>query len=254
MKILKTILKSLALFFAAAAVGFAQSPAPKTAPDAASSPASSAAPNSASSPAAKTTTAPSTQPMTAPSSVQPTTATTSAMPSADEMKMMMELAKLNENHKLLADSAGTWSYVVKMWMDPKGPPTESKGTAIRKAVMDGRYVTGDYTGSFKMPGADGKMKDMNFKGMSMDAYDNVKKKFVSGWVDNMGTGIMITEGTYDPSTKSITYTGEVEMMPGMKSKVREVVKFTDKTHMSMEYWEDRGQGETKGMEINYTRK
>lgn len=244
----------MALFFAAAAVGFAQTPAPKTAPDAASSPASSAALNSASSPAVKTSTAPSPQAATVPSSVQPTTAAATSMPSADEMKMMMELAKLNENHKLLADSAGTWSYVVKMWMDPKAPPTESKGTAIRKAVMEGRYVTGEYTGSFKMPGPDGKMKDMNFKGMSMDAYDNVKKKFVSGWVDNMGTGIMITEGTYDASTKTITYTGEAEMAPGMKSKVREVVKFTDKTHMSMEYFEDRGQGETKGMEINYTRK
>jgi hypothetical protein len=97
------------------------------------------------------------------------------------------------------------------------------------------------------------MTDMNFKGMSMDAYDNAKKKFVSGWVDNMGTGIMITEGTYDPATKSITYTGEFEMAPGMKSKVREVVKLTDKAHMSMEYFEDRGTGEAKTMEINYTR-
>lgn len=170
------------------------------------------------------------------------------------MKQMMELGKLNDNHKLLASTAGTWSYVVKMWMDPKGNPSESKGTAVRKAVMDGRYVTGDYTGSFKMPGPDGKMKDMNFKGMSMDGYDNAKKKFVSGWVDNMGTGIYITEGDYDASAKTITYTGEFEMMPGMKSKVREIIKFTDKDHMAMEYYEDRGQGEAKTMEINYTKK
>ena len=229
---------SITSLLAIASVALAQTPSAK-APVTAMSPAAEA-PALASSPAAATTT-------TSP-------ATTSAMPSADEMKMMMELAKLNENHKLLADSAGTWSYVVKMWMDPKGQPTESKGTAVRKSVMDGRYVTGDYSGSFKMPGPDGKMKDMNFKGMSMDAYDNVKKKFVSGWVDNMGTGIMITEGTYDASTKSITYTGEFEMAPGMKSKVREVVKFTDKTHMSMEYYEDRGQGEAKSMEITYTKK
>jgi len=175
------------------------------------------------------------------------------MPSADEMKKMMELSMLNDNHKLLAATAGTWSYVVKMWMDPKGEPTESKGTAMRKAVMDGRYVTGDYSGNFKMPGADGKMKEMKFQGMSMDGYDNVKQKFISGWVDNMGTGIYITEGTYDASTKTITYTGEWEMMPGMKSKVRELVKLTDKDHMSMEMFEDRGQGDVKTMEINYTR-
>jgi hypothetical protein len=175
------------------------------------------------------------------------------MPSeAEMMKQMMELAKLNDNHKVLAATAGTFSYVVKMWMDPKAKPSESTGNATRKAIMDGRYVTGEYSGSFKMPGADGKMKDMNFKGMSLDGYDNVKKKFVSTWIDNMGTGIMMLDGTYDAATKTFTYAGDYEMAPGMKSKVREVIKTTDKG-MTMEYYEDRGQGEMKSMEINYTR-
>lgn len=229
---MRPITLSITTLFALAAVALAQTPsAPPKAPATTSSPAASTA-----------------------TSTSTSSSSSTAMPSADEMKQMMEMAKLNENHKMLADTAGTWSYVVKMYMDPNGAPTESKGTLIRKAVMDGRYVTGDYSGSFKMPGADGKMQEMNFKGMSMDAYDNVKKKFVSGWVDNMGTGIMITEGAYDPATKSITYTGEFEMMPGQKAKVREVVKFTDKNTMNMEYYEDRGQGEAKSMEIAYTRK
>ena len=57
------------------------------------------------------------------------------------MKQMMELAKLNENHKLLADLAGTWTYTVKMWMNPdaNAKPSESKGTATRKA-NDGRTL------------------------------------------------------------------------------------------------------------------
>jgi hypothetical protein len=70
----------------------------------------------------------------------------------------------------------------------------------------------------------------------------------------MGTGIMTMEGTYDAATKTFTYTGEYELMPGMKEKVREVIKMTDATHMTMEYYEDRGQGEAKTMEINYTKK
>jgi hypothetical protein len=199
-------------------------------------------------------------PTTSSPAMSTTTTTTAASspasmaPSAEEMKQMMELAKLNENHKLLATTAGTWSYTVKMWMDPTGKPSESTGTATRKVIMDGRYVSGEYTGKFKMPGADGKMADMNFIGMSMDGYDNVKKKFVSGWVDNMGTGIMTMDGTYDAATKAFTYTGEYEMMPGTKEKVRQVIKMTDATHMTMEYYEDRGQGEAKTMEINYTKK
>jgi hypothetical protein len=170
------------------------------------------------------------------------------------MAKMMELAKTGENHKVLAELAGNWSYTVKMFMAPGEPASESKGNATRKVIMDGRYVTGEYAGKFKMPGADGKMKDMEFKGMSVDGYDNVKQKFVSSWIDNMGTGIMLSDGTYDPSTKTFTFTGDYEAMPGMKSKVREVIKIADKTHQSMEYYEDRGQGEAKTMEINYTRK
>ena len=225
---------SLTTLFAIASVAIAQTPsaAPKAPP--------------ASSPAMNDTTTTTTAPAT--------TTSTSMAPSADEMKQMMEMSKLNDNHKLLASMAGTWSYTVKMWMDPKGKPTESTGTAVRKAVMDGRYVTGDYSGKFKMPGADGKMMEMNFQGMSMDGYDNVKKKFVSGWVDNMGTGIMMMEGTYDAATKAFTFTGEYEMMPGMKEKVRQVIKMTDATHMTMEYYEDRGQGEAKTMQIDYTKK
>ena len=233
-RLMKKFLKSLIVLFAISSVALGQTPAisPKV--------------PSVSSPATTTTT-------TASSPAATKTTTTSAAPSADEMKQMMELAKLNENHKLLASMAGTWSYTVKMYMDPSGKPSESTGTAVRKAVMDGRYVTGDYSGKFEMPGPDGKMMKMDFKGMSMDAYDNAKKKFVSGWVDNMGTGIMITEGTYDAATKTFTYTGEFEMMPGMKYKVREVIKMPDKNSMSMEYYEDRGQGESKTMEINYKR-
>ena len=172
------------------------------------------------------------------------------------MQQMMELSKLNENHKLLGDMAGTWSYVVKMWMngDSSSKPNESKGTAVRKAMMGGRFFALDVSGNMEMPGQDGKMKNMTFKGMGIEGYDNVKKKFVGSWFDNMGTGIMTSEGDYDPATKTFTYTGEVEMIPGMKQKIREVLKVVDKDHHTFEWYEDRGGKEAKTMEIAYTRK
>ena len=76
------------------------------------------------------------------------------------------------------------------------------------------------------------MKDMQFKGMGVEGYDNVKKKFVSSWIDNMGTGIQFSDGTYDPATKTLMYTSEIEMMPGMKMPVREALRLTDKDHMT----------------------
>lgn len=169
------------------------------------------------------------------------------------MAKMMELTKLNENHKLLAQLAGTWKYEVKMWMVPDAPPMMSKGMATRKPIMEGRYFVVEVEGQMEMPGPDGKMKDFDFKGRSTEGYNNVKKKFVSTWTDNMGTGIMLSEGTYDEASKAFTYTSEIEMMPGMTTKVREVVKIVDQDHHNFEWYEDRGGKEVKTMEINYTR-
>jgi hypothetical protein len=176
---------------------------------------------------------------------------------AEMMKQMMELSKLNENHKLLASLAGNWTYNIKFWMnpDPNAKPQESKGNATTKPVMGERYFVMDVSGKMQMPGPDGKMKDVEFKGMGIDGYDNVKKKFVSSWIDNMGTGIEFSEGTYDPATKTFSYASEMEAVPGMKTKVREVLKIADNDHHTFEWYEDRGKGqEAKTMEISYTRK
>jgi hypothetical protein len=171
------------------------------------------------------------------------------------MKQMMELSKLNDNHKLLTDLDGNWNYTIKFWMnpDPSAKPQESKGSATRKSIMGGRYVTMDVAGKMQMPGEDGKMKDVQFKGMAVEGYDNVKKKFVASWVDSMGTGIAFSEGTYDPGSKTFTYNLEMEPVPGMKSQVREVLKVPDNNHMMLEWYENQGGQEKKTMEINYTR-
>jgi hypothetical protein len=199
---------------------------------------------------------PATSPPTAsaPDAAQP--APPGGQPNPQEMmKQMMDMSKLNENHKLLSEMDGNWNYTIKMWMnpDPNAKPQESKGTASRKSIMGGRYVMMDVSGKMQMPGQDGKMKDVQFRGMAVEGYDNVKKKFVSSWIDNMGTGIQYSEGTYDPASKTFTFTSEIEMMPGMKTPIREVLKVTDKDHMMLEWYENRGGQEKKTMEIAYTR-
>ena len=196
---------------------------------------------------------PEDQPKAATSSATTSTATTSQPDQAEMMKQMMEMGKLNENHKMLAQLNGTWSYTVKFWPAPGAPPQESKGVATRKSMMDGRFFVMDVSGKMQMPGADGKMKSMDFKGQGIEGYDNAKKKFVGTWVDNMGTGIMTSEGTYDDASKTFTFTAEYEMMPGKKEQMRETLKLTDKDHMTFEMFENRGGQEAKTMEIAYTR-
>jgi hypothetical protein len=199
---------------------------------------------------------PTTSPPATATSPATTTTTAPAQPSADMqemMKVMMEMGKVGENHKILAEMAGNWTYTAKMWMDPAGKPQESKGTSTRKAIMEGRYFVAEHTGKFKMPGPDGKMQEMNFKGMAIEGYDNAKKKFVSSWIDNMSTMILNSEGTYDAATKTFTYNAECEMMPGKTTKIREVIKVVDKDHHLFEWYDNSRGPETKTMEISYTR-
>ena len=178
----------------------------------------------------------------------------SGAPSQDDMAKMMALSKPNENHKLLGHLAGNWSYKVKFWMAPGAPPTESSGTSTCKPVMDGRYFVTNSSGKFNMPGPDGQIHPMDFQGMATDAYDNMKGKFISTWIDNMGTGVLISEGTYDPATKTFTYLAEEEESPGEKVKTREVIKLEDQNHYSLEWFQSRGGPEVKTMQIDYTRK
>jgi hypothetical protein len=69
----------------------------------------------------------------------------------------------------------------------------------------------------------------------------------------LSTGIQFSEGSYDPATKTLTYTSELEPVPGMKSQVREAIKIADNKHMTLEWYENHGGQEKKTMEINYTR-
>jgi hypothetical protein len=175
-------------------------------------------------------------------------------PDAQMMASMVELAKPGENHKMLAEeTVGSWTYKVKWWMRPDAPPMESTGTTTTKSVMDGRYFISEHTGVMSMPGADGKMMDVGFRGMATEGYDNVKKKFVASWIDNMGTSILLMEGTYDPAARTLTYEGEEEPMPGMKFTYRQVVKYDDKDHHSIEFYEVHGGTDVKTMEISYVR-
>src|SRR5208282_2748560 len=109
---------------------------------------------------------------------QDATAGKETPPKVDEaamMAQMMELAKPGENHKILEKFVGSWTYTVKYW--PGGtnvPPMESSGTASTKAEMGGRYFISQNHGKMQMPGPDGSMNSVDFEGMAVEGYDNVK--------------------------------------------------------------------------------
>lgn len=74
------------------------------------------------------------------------------------------LSKTNENHQLLASITGSWTFTGKHF-PPNMAPIEFKGTAERKAIMDGRYFTFETTGGkLKMPWSD---KEETYRDMAI---------------------------------------------------------------------------------------
>jgi hypothetical protein len=111
-------------------------------------------------------------------------------------------------------------------------------------------------GRFLMSHVRGPMMGMQFTGMGCLGYDNTLKKYVAAWVDNMGTGIMRSEGTSPDGGKTITFGGEM-MCPvdhTMKQyKYQYEVKNNDE--FVMRWWSPSpGDGKMfESMVITYTR-
>jgi hypothetical protein len=169
--------------------------------------------------------------------------------SATAMKSWMEYATPGEMHKMLAKSDGTWTGETTMWMENGAKPMTSQSEATNKMMYGGRYQISNHKGNFM---------GMPFEGMSIVGYDNSKKKFVSTWIDNMGTGIMHGEGDWNASTKSVEFKGKMTdpSRPGKDCDFREVFTFVDDNTQKLEmYGPDSKTGkEYKTMEIKYTRK
>ena len=184
------------------------------------------------------------------SSIVTETASTPNAPMPDSAAM----AKAWENymtpgsmHKLLAEVVGKWDGEITTWMGPNMPASEpAKLTAEMNMLLGGRYLESVYKGN---------MMGMPFEGMSIVGYDNARKVFVSSWIDNMGSGIMNMEGTWDAAVQTINLKGTgTDPMSGNSMPVRETFKIVDDNTQVMEMFVPGPDGkEFKTMEIKFTR-
>ena len=162
------------------------------------------------------------------------------------MEAMKKYATPGAEHKMLESKAGKWHGKGKFWMTPDAPPMESEMDTEYTMSM-GRFLT-DTTHSNMMGEA--------FEGHGVTGFDNLKKKYVATWMDNMGTGIMSMEGTYDAGSKTMTLTGECpDPMAGKATPMKMITKDTDANSFVMEMQcTDAKSGKLyKCMEITYTR-
>ena len=162
------------------------------------------------------------------------------------MEVWKQMATPGEPHKLFATLAGSWTTTNKEWMEPGKPPTESTGTAEMKMLLDGRFLYQEFTGN---------MMGQPFSGVGIDAYDNMTKKYMTAWMDTMGTGIFMMEGTASADGKTITLRGSHPEPGGGKMTHRAVWKIVDNDTQTFDmYGAHHGGKEMKVLEITYTRK
>ncbi|MGJ8593571.1 MAG: DUF1579 domain-containing protein [Aquaticitalea sp.] len=163
----------------------------------------------------------------------------------EEMKAWEASMTPGTQHKMLAESDGSWNSKVKMWMDPSQPPTESEATAKNEMILNGLYLRSTHTGN---------MMGMPFHGESITGYDNVKKKFFSTWIDNMGSGIMVLEGDYDENSKTLTLTGNMmDAMTGKAMEIKEKIIYHSPDKNTFEMYMIKDGKDIKTMEIVNTR-
>jgi hypothetical protein len=145
----------------------------------------------------------------------------SALPGQQNQQKMMEaymkMATPNENHAYLKNFVGEWNVTTQGWTTPGAPPQTSQGTGEAELLLGGRFVQMEYKGT---------MFGQPFEGLQILGYDNLKKKYVSFWLDNTSTAFYLTEGTRDPATKTVTETGLwPDFMTGGNVKVRATTKW-----------------------------
>ena len=164
-----------------------------------------------------------------------------------EMKAWTDYMTPGDMHKMMASWDGDWEGDVKMWMAPGQEPTVSKASSVNKMILGGRYQESRTSGNFG---------GMPLEGISTMAYVNSKKKFINTWIDNFGTGMMFMEGVWNPSTKTIEFTGKaLDPLVSKDVKMRQTIKIIDDNTQLMEmYTTPDGGKEFKTMEITMKRK
>lgn len=162
-----------------------------------------------------------------------------------EMDAYMKAGMPGAQHKRLASQAGEYAVRMKHWSEPGAPAMEESGTATRRMILDGRVLAEDFKGT---------MMGSPFMGHGMTGYENATGRYWSTWMDNMSTGMMLSEGDCD-AKHACTFRGSW-YDPVKKTKVssRMASRWTSPTVEVFEmYGPDRAGKEMKMMEITYTK-
>ncbi|WP_130736251.1 DUF1579 domain-containing protein [Flavobacterium sp. J27] len=153
----------------------------------------------------------------------------------------------SKTHEIMTRDNGQWEEKITMWAHRKSEPTTHTLAVENKMILGGRYQQSTHKGD---------IMGMPFEGVSTLAYDNTAQEYISTWIDNMGTGILVMKGQFNSDTKSINMEGiTVDPLTRKEKKIKEIFTYVDDNTQKMEMFDTDYDGkEFKSMEAILKRK
>jgi len=155
-----------------------------------------------------------------------------------------KFAEPGEHHRHLNAFVGNWRTRSRMLASDQ--PSESTGESTFTWVHGGRFLLQTYKGDFQ---------GQSFEGSGYFGYDNIQKKYVSCWTDNMSTSLYTDSGTCSGDGKVIDMSGNMpDPLSGKVLPSRSRLSWQNANQFLFEAWNTGPDGKLfKSLEITYTR-
>ncbi|MGC4059215.1 MAG: DUF1579 family protein [Chitinophagaceae bacterium] len=167
---------------------------------------------------------------------------------AERRRSEMEARMLSPMHHMLMTTAGHWQLEMKVWSSPKSQEVmTSLFECDTRPMAEGRFLVSEIRG---MSG------NMMYEAQSVMGYNATTQKFERLWFDNLSSGMLLLEGTYDDASKKINFTGATtDPRTHERIPMRQVLHLADPAKIVLEVFLQFKEGkEFKSMEINYNRR
>jgi hypothetical protein len=143
---------------------------------------------------------------------------------------------------ILARDAGVWDAEITIHPGPNAPPVPSRGVSTNRLACGGRWLIADFK------------NETGFEGHGVYGYDPAKRAYVSTWVDNMRSFLVVATGHYDPDRRVMTSTSEGNLPDGRTLRWREETEVVDDDTRVFRQFFPGPDGEFQTMTVKYTRR
>lgn len=173
-----------------------------------------------------------------------------AIPSPEERAAnaaAMDNRQVGPMHHLMIQFAGHWRQEMKVWNgNDKKEPIVSMLEYEGQVFAEGKFINAIIRGQFG---------NVPYEAHSTLGFDNAKRMYTKTWIDNLGTSILVLDGTYNEKDNTIDFVGfATDPITRKPIRVHQILKMIDQSNHLLEVYVEMKEGkEVKIMEIKSTR-